>query len=83
MKGKCSHCSDPHKRSECKKLKEVLALAKQGNCKWCNMAGHLENTCFVKYPDKKPSWLKLISSKTKETSTSNLEDTSLSMDQDF
>jgi hypothetical protein len=36
-KTKCSHCGDPHKRGDCKKLKE--ALAKQGDCKWCGKKG--------------------------------------------
>jgi hypothetical protein len=77
---KCSHSGDPHKRSECKKSKE--ALAKQGDCKWCGKKGHLADTCFTKYPDKKPKWLKLKGSKTSEASTSNLEVTLASV-QDF
>jgi hypothetical protein len=66
-KTKCSHCGDPHKRGDCKKLKE--ALAKQGDCKWCGKKGHLADTCFTKYPNKKPKWLKLKGSKTSEASS--------------
>jgi hypothetical protein len=77
---KCSHCGDLHNRSECKKLKE--ALAKQGDCKWCGKKGHLHDTCFQKYPNKKPKWLKLKESKTSEASASNLEVTLASV-QDF
>jgi hypothetical protein len=51
-KSKCSHCGDPHKRGDCKKLKE--AFAKQGDCKCCGKKGHLTDTCFTKYPNKKP-----------------------------
>jgi hypothetical protein len=75
-----SHCSDPHKRNDCKKLKE--ALLKQGNCKWCGKPGHFNDTCFEKYPNKKPKWLKLKGFKTSETSASNLEVTLASV-QDF
>jgi hypothetical protein len=79
-KSKCSHCGDLHKRCDCKKLKE--ALAKQGDCKWCGKKGHLADTCFTKYPDKKPKWLMLKGSKTSEASPSNLEVTLASV-QDF
>ena len=79
-KSKCSHCGEAHKRSDCKKLKE--ALAKQGDCKWCGKKGHLSDSCFTKYPDKKPKWLKLKGSKTSEASASNLEVTLASV-QDF
>ena len=65
---------------DCKKLKE--ALAKQGDCKWCGKKGHLADSCFTKYPDKKPKWLKLKRSKTSEASASNLEVTLASV-QDF
>jgi hypothetical protein len=58
------------------------ALAKQGDCKWCGKKGHLHDTCFQKYPDKKPKWLKLKGSKTSEASASNLEVTLTSL-QDF
>jgi hypothetical protein len=76
-KSKCSHCSDTHKCSDRKKLKE--ALAKQGDCKWCGKKGHLADSCFTKYPDKKPKWLKLKGSKTSEASVSNLEVTLASL----
>ncbi len=79
-KSKCSHCGDTHKCSDCKKLKE--ALAKQGDCKWCGKKGHLADSCFTKYPDKKPKWLKLKRLKTSEASASNLEVTLASV-QDF
>ena len=80
-KQKCSHCGDAHKRSDCQKLKE--ALKKQGDCKWCGKKGHLNDTCFVKYPDKKPKWLKLKRSKGTEASASNLEVTLAHVGQDF
>ena len=76
----CSHCGDPHKHSDCKKLKE--ALSKQGDCMRSRKKGHLHDTCFQKYPDKKPKWLKLKRSKTSEASASNLEVTLASV-QDF
>jgi hypothetical protein len=79
-KSKCSHCGDPHKRSDCKKLKE--ALAHQGDCKWCGKKGHLADMCFTKNLDKKPKWLKLKGLKTSEASASNLKVTLASV-QDF
>ena len=53
-KGKCSHCGGAHKRKECNKLK--AALEKQGDCPHCDKSGHLASECFVKHPEKKPSW---------------------------
>jgi hypothetical protein len=78
---KCSHCGDPHKRSECKKLKE--AFTKQDDCELCSKKGHLHDTCFQKYPDKKPKWLKLQVLKTSKASARNLEVTLASFGQDF
>ena len=78
---KCSHCGNPHKRSECQKLKELLK--KQGDCKYCGKKGHLNEECFKQFPHKKPKWLKLKSEKATEASTSNVEVTLASVGQDF
>ena len=70
-KSKCWYRDGNHKRKECNKLK--LALEKQGNCPHCDKSGHLESECFVKHPNKKPSWFGKKKQGGGETSNSNLE----------
>ena len=80
--GKCSHCQGSHNRKDCNKLKE--ALKKQGKCPHCSKEGHLKDDCFVKYPDKKPKWMKgKFGGSSTETSAGNLEVQLASVEQDF
>eukprot|EP00970_Alexandrium_tamarense_P017381 scaffold9352_cov101-Alexandrium_tamarense.AAC.1 len=44
-----------HKRKDCNKYK--AALKAQGKCKYCDKEGHLEDKCFIKFPEKKPKWM--------------------------
>ena len=82
VKSNCSYCNGKHKRKDCKKLK--AALEKQGKCPHCDKEGHLDSECFIKHPEKKPSWFGKKSKGGSETSANNLEIQVVNIDsQDF
>lgn len=82
-KPKCTHCQGQHKRKDCNKYK--AALKAQGKCKYCDKEGHLEDKCFVKFPEKKPKWMTEKSSNKSggETANGNLEIQLTSVEKDF
>jgi hypothetical protein len=60
------------------------ALEKQGKCPHCDKEGHLDSECFIKHPEKKPSWFGKKSKGGSETSANNLEIQVVNIDsQDF
>ena len=67
---KCSDALNPTKMANCPTQSEY------------DLLDQTSDSCFTKYPDKKPKWLKLKGSKTSEASASNLEVTLASV-QDF